>query len=307
RFSPDPHLGGVRTIKLEQGGALDLEIRKQGIRQGAALRIRDLDLEPGMHPLVFEVKDYADQMRIAGLPIGHYAVSSEEPIRPANMPVFGRAEFRIVNGEGTRCELVLAAEPTFTAVSVAGYVRIPGGWGPVKDWTVRFERLDPYGSWGRDYSVPGTEFEPLEAQPDLYRWGVDSMAPGAYCVRYEPTSYVEYLEVHGAGADSIQLALPKPRTVRLRFVDGRTGESCTPQGLFWSALEPPMDDPKWAGSAALQSTRIPLHPIEDGVPFEFRAPDAPLRIQIEDGRWAVQEWSFSNPGDQDQTIELTPR
>ncbi len=304
QISPDPYLGGVQTIQLKAGGNLNVQITQEGAGRGRVLRVRNLDPGPDSHPLVHELKRYEDRVHVVGLPVGRYSVSSEDPIRPWNMPVYGSAEVEIT--EGATCELTLAlsTEPSFEPVPAGGTILIPGQWGSTDQLTMRLTRLDPYGKWGRTYTIQGTEFAPAPEMDNLYRWTLPEIAPGAYNLSFDHTSYSVYREVHGAGHKRLHFELPAPRTVTILTVDDRTGEPIFPESLLWSAVEPTAIRKKIRDTAPFQSSRRFVTRVGDEVAFTIYGPDAPLRVRMDDPRFDMVELSISEPGDRKITWTL---
>ncbi|MDF1837041.1 MAG: hypothetical protein P1V35_04160 [Planctomycetota bacterium] len=298
QISPDPYLGGVQTIQLTEGGSLNVQIAQQGVGRGRVLRVRNLDPGPDSHPLVHELKQYEDLIRVVGLPVGRYSVSSEDPIRPWNMPVYGVAEIEIQAGTTAELKLPLSAEPVFEPVPAGGTILIPAQWGNASQLTMRLTRLDPYGKWGRSYTVDGSEFSPVPEVDQLYRWSLPEIAPGAYNLSFDHTSYSVYREVHGAGHKRLHFELPAPRTVTIHTIDDRTGEPIYPKSLLWSSVEPEAIRKKIRDTAPFQSERRFVTRTGDETGFTIYSPDAALRIRMDDPRFDMAELMVSELGDQ---------
>ncbi len=304
QISPDPFLGGVRTLRLPAGGDLQVQMIQAGPKRGRVFRVRSLDSSPDSHPLVHELKQYGDTVKVVGLPVGRYSASSEDPIRPWNMPVYGMAEFEITAGQLVDFKMDLSAEPVFQPVPAGGTVKIPAQWGQVSQLTMNLNRLDPYGNWGRSYQVPGTELAPLAGYPDVFQWSLPEVAPGAYSLSFAHTSFSVYREIHGAGQQNLHFELPAPRTVLVQTEDDRTGEAIYPENLIWSAIEPTAIRRKIRDTAPLVSERRFLAHLSDDVGFSIYGPDTPLRIRLDDPRFDMAELIIDGPGDQQVTWTL---
>ncbi len=304
QISPDPFLGGVRTLQLPPGGALEMRVIQAGPKQGRVLRIRDLNPAPDTHALVHELKHYGETVHVQGLPLGRYSVSSEDPIRPGNMPVYGVAEFDITAGETTKLDLNLAVEPMLQPVPAGGTLMIPAQWGPVNQLTLKLERLDPHGDWGRSFEVPGSEFTPQKGNDDVYQWSLPEVAPGAYNLSFAHTSYSVYREILGAGNIRLHFELPPPRQVIVQTIDDRTGEVIHPRTLNWSTIEPAAVRKKVMDSAPFHSERQVLEHPGDAALWRILSPDSPLRMHLDDPRFEPAELTIDGQGDQEVTWKL---
>ncbi|MFT5198988.1 MAG: hypothetical protein ACI87O_001648, partial [Planctomycetota bacterium] len=304
QISPDPYLGGVQTMQLAEGGNLSVKITQEGPGRGQVFRIRDLNPTPNSHPLVHELKRYADLLQVLGLPVGRYSISSEDPIRPWNMPVYGSAEIEIKAGETVQHTLALSAEPVFEPVPAGGTILIPKQWGSTDQLTLRLDRLDPYGNWGRSYEILGSTLSPMPGYEDVYQWSLPEVAPGAYNLNFDHTSYSVYREIHGAGNMRLHFELPGPRTILVNTVDDRTGEPIFPESLLWSALEPEAIRKKIRDTAPFRSARRFVSRTGDETNFSIYGPDALLRIRVDDPRFDMAELTITESGDQEITWSL---
>ena len=304
QITPDPHLGGVQTLLLPEGGSLEIDISQAGPGRGKVLRIRDLDPAPDTHPLVHELKRYGAKVQVVGLPVGRYSVSSEDPIRPWNMPVYGSSEIEIQAAQTTSLQLSLSAEPVFQPVPAGGTVHIPSQWGRMDQLVLKLDRLDPYGNWGRSFRIPGSSMTPMAGYADVYQWSLPEVAPGAYNLSFEHTSFSVYREIHGAGNMRMHLELPAPRTVRVSTVDDRTGNPIHPESLTWSAMEPEAIRKKIRDTAPFRSERRFISQIGDETAFSIYGPDAPLRIRLADPRFDMAELVVDGAGDQQVTWSI---
>lgn len=301
QITPDPFLGGVQTVKLPLGGAVEVHVIQAGPKRGRVLRIRNLSPAPDTHPLVHELKQYGEMVRAEGLPIGRYSVSSEDPIRPWNMPVYGTAEFEIIAGETTKFNLDLTAEPVFQPVPAGGTIKIPALWGQVDQLTLRLNRLDPYGNWGRSYEVPGSQLTPYPGYENVYQWSLPEVAPGAYNLSFAHTSFSVYREIHGAGNLRLHFELPAPRTVLVKTEDDRTGKAIHPDNLIWSTVEPAAIRKKIKDTNPFRSERRLVTHTSNDLGFSIYGPDAPLRLRLEDPRFDPAEFLVDGQGDQQVT------
>ncbi|MCP5022860.1 MAG: hypothetical protein GY930_13940 [bacterium] len=304
QITPDPFLGGVQTLQLPPGGVVEVQVIQAGSRRGRVLRIRDLNPDPNSNSLVHELKQYGEKVHVKGLPVGRYSLSSEDPIRPGNMPVYGMAEFEIMAGETTKVKLELTAEPVFQPVPAGGTIKIPAQWGQVDQLTLKLNRLDPYGDWGRSYDVPGSQLTPLPGNENLYQWSLPEVAPGAYNLSFAHTSFSVYRVVHGAGSLRLHFELPPPRTVLVKTEDDRTGEAIHPDNLIWSTVEPAAIGKKMKDTAPFQSERRLLTRSGNELGFSIYGPDAPLRLHFEDPRFEPAELTIDGQGDQQVTWSL---
>lgn len=301
KITPDPFLGGVQTMQLPAGGTLKVQLLQEGPGRGQVFRVRNLNPAPDAHPLVHELKRYENHIEVQGLPVGVYHISSEDPIRPDNMPVYGDAQVEILAGHTTELNLPLKDEPVFFPVPAGGTIHVPEGWGNVVGLTFQLERLDPYGKWGRHFEIPGSAFVPVAGQERLYSWHLPEVAPGAYSLSFQHTSYSVYREIYGGGHLKLDFALPAPRTVQIQTVDDRSGEVVFPSSLEWSALEPEALRKKIDDTAPFLSERRLLPHREGSDHFTLYGPDAPLRLQLHDPRFEPAERTIDQPGDH-QTV-----
>ena len=297
KITPDPFLGGVQTMQLPAGGTLKVKLIQEGPGRGRVFRVRNLDPAPDTHPLVHELKRYGNDIEVQGLPVGRFHISSEDPIRPDNMPVYGDAQIEILAGHTTELNLPLKNEPVFYPVPAGGTVTVPEAWGNVEGLVFQLRRLDPYGNWGRDFEVPGTEFVPVVGMERTYSWRIPEVAPGAYNLSFQHTSYSVYREIYGGGHLKLDFSLPAPRTVEVETIDDRTGERVFPEGLLWSALEPEALRKKIKDTAPFLSERRHLPHREGSEFFTIYGPDAALRLQLQDPRFEPGEFLIEGPGD----------
>ncbi|HRV80047.1 MAG TPA: hypothetical protein P5218_01360 [Planctomycetota bacterium] len=295
--SPDPFLGGVQTMQLTEGGDLRVHLVQAGPRRGQVFRIRRQDSNPDLHPLVHELKQYDDPIEIIGLAAGRYHISSEDPIRPANMPIYGEMDIEILPREVTSVELALAAEPQFSPVPAGGTIVLPAGWGTPDGMVFRMQRLDPYGDWGRSYEISGKELRPVSGQTDLYSWSIPLVAPGAYSLSFQHTSYSVYREVNGDGQLHLDFELPAPRTVKITTLDDRTQEPIFPESLTWSAVEPEAIRKKIQDTAPFLSERRRLVREKGTNDYVIYGPDTKLRVRLDDPRFDPAEWIVDESGD----------
>ncbi|MEZ6002611.1 MAG: hypothetical protein R3F33_00370 [Planctomycetota bacterium] len=301
RFSPDPFLGGVQTLQLPEGGVLKVTLAQEGAGRGQVFRIRNRNPLPDAHPLVHELKSYENEIEVVGLAVGQYHISSEDPIRPSNMPVYGEADVEIQSGQTTELVMELKDEPLFTPVPAGGTIEIPREWGSVQGMVFRMNRLDPYGRWGRSYEIPGSELQPVEGRENLYSWKIDEVAPGAYNMSLAHTSYSVYREIYGNGNLRLDFVLPKPRTVSIALKDDRTGELVFPESLTWSAVEPEALRKKITDTAPFLSERRRLIVSTQAPRYLLFGANAPLRVRLEDPAYDPAEWIVDLDGDGDLT------
>ncbi len=296
KITPDPFLGGVQTMQLPAGGTLKVQLIQEGPGRGKVFRVRNLHPAPDTHPLVHELKRYDNSIEVQGLPVGQYHISSEDPIRPDNMPVYGDAQIEILAGHTTELNLPLKNEPVFYPVPAGGTISIPAGWGNVDGLTFELRRLDPYGQWGRHFEVPGNTLVPVEGMERTFSWRLPEVAPGAYNLSFQHTSYSVYREIYGGGHLKLDFALPAPRTVQVQVVDDRTQEVVFPTPLVWSAVEPEALRKKIKDTAPFLSARRQL-PQQEGLDhFVIYGPDTALRLQLQDPLYEPAEWIIEQPG-----------
>ena len=194
--------------------------------------------------------------------------------------------------------------PILSRYPAAGTVQVPSAWGSVDGMTFRMNRLDPYGKWGRSFEVAGTDLKPVAGVDDLYSWSIPEVAPGAYNLSFQHTSYSVYREIYGSGHLRLDFSMPGPRTVNIETVDDRTGEPIFPDTLTWSALEPEAIRKKIRDTAPFLSERRRLTRADDSPQFVIYGPDSKLRIRLDDSRFDSAEFIVSESGDCTQTWKL---
>ena len=163
--------------------------------------------------------------------------------------------------------------------------------------TFRLTRLDPYGKWGRNFEIPGSELTPVAGAENLYSWSVPEVAPGAYNMSFQHTSYSVYREIYGNGHLRLDFTLPAPRTVTIQTLDDRTGDAIYPETLTWSALEPEAIRKKIKDTAPFVSERRQLTHLEGSSGYEIYGPDAPLRVRLDDPLFESAELIIDETGD----------
>lgn len=281
----NPFLGGVRTLQLLQGGALSVKIQQLGNLRGKVFRLRR-QTESGMQ-LHLELKRYDSQLTVEGLPVGIYSISSEEPIRPVNMPVFGHADVIIRAGLVSHQTLILAGQAYFSPAPVGGQLHIPAAWGDVAELTLVLDRLDPFSRIGRHYEVPGKDLVAVPDRPRVFTWHLDEVMPGAFDLHLPQLSVHSFYEVLGAGNPHLDLEVPEPREIELQLVDGSTCKPVSVSGLSWSCRSPlRMQSPrsKIKGLPLYRCAAIVLQESSPGR-FAFRAPQAALLLRLDDPRF----------------------
>lgn len=277
-----PFLGGVRTLQLKQGGALNVEISQLGNLRGKVFRVRR-HTGKGVE-LHLELKRYDSRLRVEGLPVGIYSISSEEPIRPVNMPVFGKADVTIQAGQASHLKLILAEQAYFRSAPVGGQLHLPLSWGDPSERTLVLDRLDPFSRLGRHYEVPGKDLVPVPNRPGVFTWHLDEVMPGAFDLHLPGLSVHSFYEVLGAGNLRLDLEVPQPRQIELQLVDATTGKPVSVSGLSWSCRSPLRTQGPRSKIKDLPPYRCAGVPLQQSSPgkFTFRAPQAGLRLSLDD-------------------------
>ncbi|MFT7679087.1 MAG: hypothetical protein ACI8QC_003086 [Planctomycetota bacterium] len=278
----DPFLGGTRTLQLTPGGSLTVEIQQLGSLRGKVFRVRR-QTEGGMQ-LHLELKRYASGLTVEGLPSGRYSISSEEPIRPVNMPVFGRADFTINAGESTHQQLILAEDAYFRPAPVGGELHVPEAWGDVANLTLVLDRLDRFSRLGRHYEVLGKDLVPVPTRPRVFTWRIAEAMPGAFDLHLPQLSVHSFYEVLGAGNLRLNLELPPPRQIELQLIDGSSGKPVSSSAVSWACRTPLRSQSPRSKLGNLPPYRCAPVALQESSPgrFSFRAPQADLVLRIDD-------------------------
>lgn len=278
RIEVDPFLGGVATLQLEAGGELDVHLSQLGPERGKVFRVRRH--RQNGRELYLELKRYDERELVDGLPVGTYTVTSEEPIRPDNMPVYGSTEAVVTAGVTTPIEVVIARDPTFSPAPVAGKLLIPEGWGDLEELTVVLKRIDRFGAKGRYYEVPGSELKPVAGRPRMFQWSIPEVLPGGFDITVRPLSIHSFREVHGGGNLRLDLELPEPREIVVSLVDEITGEPAPAPVLYWQGVAPEVGRSKIKDLPPIDSEQVPVETTGPGQ-FRFRAPQHPLILTLD--------------------------
>ena len=282
RLEVNPFLGGVRTLQLQAGGSLDVKIQQLGNARGKVFRIRR-QTKQGLQ-LYLEFKRYGSQLKVAGLPVGSYTLSSEEPIRPHNMPVFGKADVIIEAGQTIHQQVILADRAFFKPVPLAGRLVIPEAWGDVSDLTLVLTRLDPFGPLGRLYEVPGSALRAVQGAERTFAWQLDEVMPGAFDLQLAPLSLHSFHEIQGGGNLRLHIEYPQPRQIEVQLLEERTRKPASVVGTSWSCQKPLRLQSlrsKINNLAPLLCAELPLTEKGPGQ-LAFRAPQVPLRLLLDD-------------------------
>ena len=278
RVEVDPFLGGVLTLQLEPGGELDIQLTQLGPERGKVLRLRRHVGKK--RELYLELKRYDSQELMDGLPIGAYTITSEEPIRPDNMPVYGSTEALVVAGETSSYQLEIARNPTFVPAPVAGKLFVPEAWGDVEALTVVLTRIDRYGLEGRYYEIPGSTFEVVDGVPRTFAWSLEEVMPGGFDVQVRPLSTHAFREVHGGGNRRLNLDVPEPREITVRVIDERSGDLADVDTLRWRGHPPQVTRSKIKGLPPIVCEDVLVMAETPGL-FRFRAPQQPLILRLD--------------------------
>lgn len=267
----DHSLGGERSVTLQLAGALTVQL---------------IGLEPWLQPLVRLWPPSASQwdgcstaqcapdadgrVELADLVPGEYDVSVERGWAQDRRS-FGRARVNVLAGQRTTIALDVHLPARPTQVELGGTLLLPLGW------TSAHLRLDwraegPTTIWASETNeeIPAELGEPEHSDAGKrFPWRVALPAPGRYELWIYPMKEHRVFDVPAEGLSGVELVVPAPAEVRVRFVDATSGAPIDVERLQWG----PRPDERLIGTYLFTELRDPLLGL-----VAFQAPAGTVRI-----------------------------
>jgi len=227
-----------RTVELEPGGSLAIDVLTQGEREE---RVVALSL-PG------ESRSYVELPAAGELPItldgvapGEYVIALVPAPRAvrSEWPVLARSTALVIAGQ---TDTVVLSEPTTErppTVELSGTLRMSPDWSPGGPHLL-VRALGPTAFWhmATDGLLPGVELERRGA--DAWGFRSDSaLAGGRYVILECLSGFRREFEVGAAGATAGEIAIPAPLALEVEVVDDASGAPIAGCALTWSAAGAP--------------------------------------------------------------------
>ncbi len=240
-------------------------------------------------PLVREARPKSDgTYRCSDLESGRYQISVViDEIPTLGSVVLGASEAEIFSGETTTVTIALDPIPQVQPLpTVSGTLFVPPEW--QYEWLgIGFE---PTGQVG---GVPGRGVHPkLSGEPSspsgIYSWSIQDMYPGTYEVIIEPFGFRDVIEVRRGFESGIELRVPAPADVVIRFMDDRGRVAGSVKRMLWQSTGSLQSSGPSQSRALQRFGGSAENRVRDGV-ARFQAPVGEIQVQVEAVGFAEHE------------------
>ncbi|MEW6745701.1 MAG: hypothetical protein AB1486_23370 [Planctomycetota bacterium] len=209
--------------------------------------------------------------------------------------VVGTTQAQVEAGKTARVELTLDEEPRSTGTALlCGTLFIPSAW---KVTTFYLDIMHDGGSRSSRPRARIITSWDMSGGPNLFAWNAGQMVLGRYLLRMGYPQWTAPVDV-GPGGATVDIRLPEPAEVHVRFRDARTGEAVRPSGIAWQALALDLAVPRLAG-------RMSAHIMKEE--YSFLAPIGQVEITCPQQSQAYKAFAKVvdvGPGSNDFTFEL---
>ena len=279
---------GVSEASLDAAD-VDLEEKLAGVELTPMARdilekMEDLNTER----FVVEAAPDADgSARIEGVAPGRYRLTVEIGSRWRKPAALAEAVVDLGAGEIERVSLALKEPPARPSpVPVAGTLRVPEAWGPIRP-RIRLHARDADEGDGDDETAEERRHRlrnlralPVEGEPEVLRWDAGKLPPGRYEFTVDDVGYGTLIAVGPEGDSGMKLELPEPVDREIRLVDVETGEEARVNTLQWSLA---------VVDGFLSSIDNEVSRDERMGRFRFRAPGGKLRLRLDSDEYSLDD------------------